>query len=343
MGDPPKDAVEEHHSCQTIISTLWTCMKTRVMFSLIIFCVTSTAIASLQNPGLNIIANIASPSTFQISVGTLIGNLLFLVGVWIFRTYFINRNWRLTFIWTALLIATNGCLQLMMVFNTWGVGQSGWFYALGSNIMLLIQGVQQVLSSLSVIEISPPGFEASVYEFLVSIGNSGIALNANLMNMFLPVFKLNGIAPCYHKVNDYWHQHYNTLLGTSTYFTMGTNVVAALLFCWFLPVGKAQCHEWLAQWKRPITGVFNLSFGGCVLFFSLTVSLLSAIPSTSCLKIAGGGGCDDAAKTTNATKENTTADCPGLNDTGDTYVLNDDTYYEGYNNTYGWFNDTFVL
>lgn len=293
LQDPPRDA-EIHHSCGTVINTLWTVMKTRVMFSLIVFCVTSTAVSSLQNPALNIIANIAAPSTFQLSIGTLIGNILFLLGVWTFRAFFINRNWRLTFIWTALLLAANGCFQLMMIFNTWGVGQSGWFYALGSNVMLLIQGVQQVLSSLSVIEISPQGFEASVYEFLISVGNSGISLNANLMNVFVPIFSLNGIARTYQEAKEHdpaKHEYYNELLGTSTYFTMITNAVAALVFCWFLPVGKQQCHIWLAQWNKRRTAVFNLSFGWSVLFFSLTISMLSAIPSTSCLKIAGGDGC----------------------------------------------------
>jgi len=293
LQDPPRD-LEQHHSCKTVLTTLWSVMKTRVMFSLIIFCVTSTAIASLQNPALNIIANIAAPSTFQLSIGTLLGNLLFLLGVWIFRSFFINRNWRLTFIWTALLLATNGCFQLMMIFNTGGIGQSGWFYALGSNIMLLIQGVQQVLSSLSVIEIAPQGFEASVYEFLISVGNSGISLNANLMNLFVPIFSLNGIAPRYQFAKDHdpaLHEHFNSLLGTSTYFVIITNAVGALCFCWFLPVGKKQCHEWLTQWKRNVTGIFNQTFGWGVLLFSLTISMLSAIPSTSCLKIAGGDGC----------------------------------------------------
>jgi len=305
LEDPPRD-FEEHHSCGTIIKTLWTVMKTRVLFSLIVFCVTSTSIATLQNPGLNIIAYIAAPSTFQISIGTLFGNLLFLLGVWIFRTFFINKNWRFTFIWTTLLIAFTGGIQLCVIFNLWGIGQSGWFYAFGSNIMLIIQGVQQVLSSLAVIEISPPGFEASVYEFLISIGNSGISLNANLMNIFVPVFDLVGIETNYHNIsnptNPHYdpskHDHFNSLLGTATYFTITVNVIAALCFCWFLPVGKAQCHEWLGQWKNKRTGIFNLVFGGTVLFFSLTVSMLSAIPSTSCLKIAGGNGCHDAVTTT---------------------------------------------
>merc|ERR1711957_315914 len=98
----------------------------------------------------------------------------------------------------------------------------------------------------------------------------GIALNANMMNLLLPIFDLNSTLSM--------HAHYNQLMGTSTYFTMIVNASAALAFCWFLPFGKQQCHDWLQQWKKPMTGLFNLSFGGGVLFFSLTISMLSAIP-----------------------------------------------------------------
>jgi hypothetical protein len=291
LEDPPSHA--EDHNLVTVVSTLWDVLKTKVVLCLIVFCIISTAIASLQNPGLFVIASIVAPSTFQQSIGTLIGNSLFLLGVWLFRKYFMNKNWRFTFVWTALLLATNGCLQLMMIFNTGGFGQTGWFYAFGSNIMLLVQGVQQVLSSLSVIEISPPGFEASIYEFLISVGNSGIALNSNIMNLLLPVFDLNGISPRTHydAVDSATRDLYNSRMASATYFTIAVNASAALVFCWFLPKGKQQCHEWLAKWRRPATGVFNLSVGWVVLLFSLTISMLSAIPSTCCLKIAGGKGC----------------------------------------------------
>jgi hypothetical protein len=300
LEDPPSE-IEEHHSLKTVLSTMWTVLKTKVVLCLIVFCITSTSVASLQNPGLNVIANVVAPSTFQLSVGTLFGNSLFLIGVWFFRTYFMNRNWRFTFVWTALLLASNGCFQLIMIFNAGGFGQSGWFYAFGNNIMLLVQGVQQVLSSLSVIEISPPGFEASVYEFLISVGNSGISLNGNIMNFLLPVFSLNGIAPNYHHVDQVEHDHYNTLLASATYFTIAVNAGAALVFCWFLPKSKQQCRDWYAQWQRPATGIFNLSLGWGVLLFSLTISLLSAIPLTCCLKIAGGSGCGATTTTTTTT------------------------------------------
>jgi len=296
LRDPPKAAEEPHHSLMTVVTTLWTVMKTKVMCCLVMFGIGSISIASLLNPAQNVIAFIANPSTFQISVGTAFGNVLFLVGVWIFRTFLINRNWRLTFIMTSVLLATNGGFQLLVIYNAWGIAQSGWFYAFGSNILLIIQGISQVLASLSVMEISPSGFEASVYEFLTSMQNSGISLNTNFQNIFLPIFSLNGIAS--HYKNEPANQpEYNSRLAASTYFTIACNVIGSMVFCWCLPKDKAQCKTWLGQWHYPLAGYWNLIFGGGVLFFSLTISILSALPATDCLQIAGGSGCNPANST----------------------------------------------
>jgi len=290
LQDPPAVAADEHHDLKTMFRTLWTVLKTKAMFCLVLFGIGSTSIASLLNPAANIVAFIANPSTFQISIGTMMGNALFLFGVYIFRTYLMNKNWRMTFIWTASLLATNCVFQLMVIFNAWGIGQNGWFYAFGSNILLIIQGVSQVLASLSVMEIAPAGYEASIYEFLTSMQNSGITLNTNIQNSLLPIFNLNGIAGAYKK-NPAEQGKFNARLAQATYFTMGANIVGCLVFCWFLPKGKAQVRTWFGQWHHSCVGVFNLVFGGGVLFFSLTVSVLSALPSTDCLRIAGGPGC----------------------------------------------------
>jgi len=295
LQDPPQQAVESH-SASEVMSVMWKVMQTKVMFFLITFALGNMAIASLLNPAQNIIAFIAAPSTLQNSVGTLAGNAMFLLGVFLFRKFFMTRNWRMTFVWTTFLLALNNGFQLMVIYNAWGVGQDGWFYAFGSNILMIIQGIAQVLSSLAVVEISPAGFEASVYEFLTSIHNAGITLNSNLQNLFVPIFNLHGISQDYFptKTNPNPPQHiYNTRMADATYFTMAVNLVGALVFCWFLPQQKHQCKEWAEDswWKRPSIGFFNVILGGGVLAFSVLVSLLSAFPATNCLKIAGGPGC----------------------------------------------------
>jgi len=305
LEDPPRQVgVEiEAHSLRQVVATVWVMMKTKVMFFLIVFALGNMAVASLLNPGANIIAYIAGPSTLQNSIGSLAGNLMFLIGVVLFRRYFMNRNWRVTFVWTALLLATNCGFQLLVINDAWGVGQDGWFYAFGNNVLMVIQGIAQVLSSLAVVEIAPVGFEATIYEFLTTIHNAGITLNSNLQNLFVPIFGLNGIACNYFPPHGPNATHcpgpslprevYNVRMAHATYFTIAVNLVGALIFCWFLPKDKLQCRTWLvdSRWHRPAVGVVNLVLGGGVLFFSVVMSVLSTLPATKCLKIAGGSGC----------------------------------------------------
>eukprot|EP00913_Durusdinium_trenchii_P015692 g14747.t1 len=226
--DPPQQVVTTH-SASDVVKVMWKVMQTKVM---------------------NIIAFIAAPSTLQNSVGTFAGNATFLIGVYLFRRHFMHRNWRMTFVWTAGILALNNGFQLMVIYNAWGVGQDGWFYAFGSNILMIIQGIAQVLSSLAVVEISPAGYEASVYEFLTSIHNAGITLNSNLQNLFVPIFDLHGIAQSYFPTKTNPHppqQLYNSHMAHATYFTMAVNLLGALTFCWFLPQQKEQCKDWAEE------------------------------------------------------------------------------------------------
>jgi len=207
LQDPPKDENHEHHSLMQIGEKLWVLMKTKVMFFLIIGMLGNMAIASLINPAQNVIQSIVSPSTLQNGVGSLFGNLIFLVGVSIFRKYLMDKNWRYTFVATGVIMALNGCFAFIMIYNVGGFGQTGWFFVFGNNVLSIIQGVSQVLSSLAVVEVAPKGFEASVYEFLTTMHNAGITLNLNLMGLLQPIFGVtsiikNGYActkPCCHE------------------------------------------------------------------------------------------------------------------------------------------------
>merc|ERR1740139_1387466 len=117
LQDPPKDETHEHHTLSQIGSTLWVLMKTKVMLFLIVGMLGNMAVASLINPAQNIIQSIVSPSTLQNGVGSLFGNQIFLVGVSLFRTYLMDKNWRYTFVATGVIMALNGVFQFIMIYN----------------------------------------------------------------------------------------------------------------------------------------------------------------------------------------------------------------------------------
>eukprot|EP00928_Gymnodinium_smaydae_P081345 TRINITY_DN64891_c0_g1_i1.p1 TRINITY_DN64891_c0_g1~~TRINITY_DN64891_c0_g1_i1.p1 ORF type:complete len:613 (+),score=62.62 TRINITY_DN64891_c0_g1_i1:170-2008(+) len=300
LRDPPRDRQGPHHRKRDQLRVLWTVSKTKVFLFLVIFSYGSITIGSLMNPASNNIANIAQPSTLQNAVGNIFGSVLFLFGVMTFRKYFMNVNWRITYLWTGILVIGQCGIQLLVVYNAWGIGQDGWFYIFGSNIMSFVSGIAQILSSLATAEIAPPGLEATVYESLASIHNAAITLNANIMNIFIPVFGLNGISsqtyfPCPPDNPNPDQDGMNASMAHATYFTIVVNIVATLFFAVFFPKTKEQTREWREDvwWHKRWVGWVCVLLTGTGFTFSVVVSFLSLFPATNCLQIAGGGGCGE--------------------------------------------------
>jgi len=315
LKDPPKDDNHVHHSTSVIVATLWNLMKTKVMFLLIVGMLLNMAVASLTNPVQNVMQGIVQPSSLNAGVGAMFGNIIFLVGVWIFRTFLMDKNWRVTFVATGVIMALNGIFMFIMIYNVGGIGQNPWFFVFGNNVLNIIQGVSQVLSSLAVVEVAPKGFEASVYEFLTTMHNAGITLNLNLMSMLQPLFGVSEIIAHGH---DYLNETTaerdkdNQKMAVCTGFTMVVNVVGVLCVAYMIPKDKAQCKDWLEApgfWKTTANGVLGSVIGWGCLLFSLTVSFLEIIPSTMCLSIAGGDGCG-------GTNEATTTGMPSATTAG---------------------------
>merc|ERR1712039_577815 len=90
-------------------------------------------------------------------------------------------------------MGTSAALQLCIIWDAWGVGQTGWFYVLGGNMIQFIQGIAQLLTSLATAELAPPGLESTVYETLISFTNGASTLGQNFLNMLIPVFHLGDI------------------------------------------------------------------------------------------------------------------------------------------------------
>lgn len=295
LQDPPKTHENNSHpSFVGSLSSMWYLLKTKAFLFLILFNIGNLAVAGLANPANNDISLIATPTTLQNSVGGLLGNLFFMAGVVAFRRYFMNRNWRFTLFWTSSLLVLTGLLGLMTIYNTWGIGQDGWFYTLTGVIPEFIVGIAQVLTSLAIAEISPSGGEAFTYEFITTLHNCAIALNMNLSNIFVPVFSLGDISLEKYQSATYREKEvYNSNMADATYLTLGINVAGLLLFMWLLPKDRYQTLEWLSDkaWHRPSVACLGLGIAVAAFAFSTLASFLSLFPETMCLKIAGGDGC----------------------------------------------------
>jgi hypothetical protein len=259
LKDPP--APEGHVSgCRGIqhaFKHVWQAMQSYAVFNLLVQSVGIYAIAGLINPANPGIQSICHPSNVQSGIGAFLGNLLFVWGVWIFRKFLLHRNWRFTLFGTQAFVALTSALAIMSVYDTWGISRNGWFFMLQNSVPMLIQGMGQVVGSLAVVEISPPGLEATIYELLISATNGSIALSAALQVKFMQVFGIQNIN--YKTFYDNETENANKL-ARATIFCLMVNLAGAAVFMWFLPRNPGQCREWRDNkaWHRPTAAILNL-------------------------------------------------------------------------------------
>jgi hypothetical protein len=274
IKEPPA-AVHHKRGCVGFVQAFgrcWQAMKSYAMFMLLIQCVGILGLASMLNPALQPIAMVANPTSFQNALGASLGNVLFVGGVFLFRKYLLTYNWRITLIWTYGMIAIASVFCVMIVHDTWGA-QSGWFYMIQNAIPQFIQGLCQVLTCLAVIEISPAGLEATIYEMMISAMNGAIALQAALQSQFAAPFDLDDIGAdgwrdnhCARN-NGTWgdtpapicHTWEERMVGAS-WMTLGINVACILIFCWFMSTNAKHCREWAAKksWHNNWAAALNL-------------------------------------------------------------------------------------
>merc|ERR1711957_423380 len=189
-----------------------------------------------------------------------IGMGLFSIGICLFRNYFMNKDWRFTLGWTNCFNIINIALFFPMIHNWWGF-QNGWFISIAPSILQVIIGIAQVLTSLAVVEISPPGMEATIYEFLTQVHNAAITINAVLSSDFIGWLGIEGISDPQTYKDD--QAYYNRQMSLGSYAAMGIVIVGTVLASLCLPKDKDTCHRWLGKksWNNPWVGILNLCLG----------------------------------------------------------------------------------
>jgi hypothetical protein len=278
LKDPPIAEDDDHHGVRgcagmgVALGRCWQAMQSYAVFMLLVQVLGLLALAGMLNPALQLIAMVASPSSFQNSLGASIGNGLFVVGVFLFRKFLLTKNWRYTLVFTYGGLGICVIFGIMIIYDTFGISQNGWFYMFQNALPQIIQGLCQVLSCLAVIEISPPGLEATIYELLISSMNGAQTLGVAFQSALATPFNLDEItgqgwadAHC-SKSNGTWSDHpepicstYERNMADASWLTLGVNVASVFAFVWFMPRNAAHCREWAAKtsWQNWKVGLMN--------------------------------------------------------------------------------------
>lgn len=287
LKDPPDPAslqLEEHaeggeaHGKGHGLAALWKAIRNYAVFMLIVQNLGNIAFAGFVSPAFQAIANIVTPTTLQQSIGNIFSWGLFSCGVWIFRKFFMNSNWRFTLVWTNCLAILNAAINFAIIYDWGGVCQNPWFYTFGTQILSITVGIAQVLSSLAVVEISPPGLEATVYELLTTVHNGAITLTGVMTEKMITPLHIDEIT---NKTTYLANQEYfNSQMGIATWITMAFILFGTFGFMWFMPKNKDECRRWrdtTGCWESTGMGLLNIAMAIVPCGYSITSTIMTLI------------------------------------------------------------------
>merc|ERR1712050_468972 len=173
-----------------------------------------------------------------------------------------GKSWRMTLFMSQFFLALANCCLLMSIYDVGGFSRNGWFYMFANNIPSMIQGIGRIVSSLPVIEISPVGLEATVFELLTSANNGAMSMNSALQTLLGVPFQLGDVNAdnFFGKAHADKVPEYEERLMLATVTATLINVVAAFIFMFFLPRNAEHCKTWANKksWHKNWAAVLNV-------------------------------------------------------------------------------------
>jgi len=287
LEDPPEEDDAHHETgCTGVVKavgTLWTATKSYAVWSIVVYAIGIFGIAGLINPADQIVSDIADANSIQTGTGTILSYAFLIVGIQLFKNFFLNGNLRTLSIWAYLMNALLQLPELPLVYLgwKWPPTVTGYFYQVQSDLPSLMQAIAFCLVQLIVVDIAPPGLEASVYEFLLTAVNISQSVASILQAILVRAMDLNslngGVYKGYHNENNSStynltkYHYYESRMATGIYVTVAVASVAAIWFSYFLPRNAKECREWasIESWHSNSVAGVNFGMLGFMIIFTL--------------------------------------------------------------------------
>lgn len=240
-------------SIKHYLHDLWSVLQNLTTLYLIIFVIGIGSLTNFTN-----IANIylqyylIELTNFEAGIDTITTYLATAIGVWLFKTYLIHRNWRYTQYLSTMFSALLSLAWISAYYNKGGT-MNAWYTIFIDLDQQFAQGLAQVLYSMAVIELAKPGLESTTYELIITVGNAALLVQSIIATQLLVPLKATGCDDDGHcpsnTVNTSSLQAFNNSNGPEKY-TLYTiilviiSIIATLIFTQFLPNSRNECQEW---------------------------------------------------------------------------------------------------
>ena len=263
-------------------------LRSKALFYVVAYHFLSGMIGGISTTAGGLVKNYwAGVQNLQNQLFSLVGNLLFALGLWLVRRHFLNVDWRLMLLATSVLL---NCVDMPFVFLTvFDVVRNQYFY-LGETVLVEIPAAANfVVSTFVIVEMAENGNEGLVYGLLTTVANLGGPFARAIANQLYGLFTPSlGDSDNYIADTPLFRRVVAASFVLSYIFSFAS--LATLLL---LPTQKEQAQLRKKTWPyADVYAVTTLALVGVALAYSLTVNLLSMFPDTMCLRFAGGDGCE---------------------------------------------------
>ena len=258
-------------------------LLSRPIYQLIFFTIINQTLAGLVNStNSNYSSLVLGVTPLQNNLNVVLQYVLVISGMMVIKTWFLNFSWRKMFIFslTVQVILTN----LIYLF-VWDVSHDAWLYTFLSATNQFAYGMNFIIGSFFVVEIALPGQEAITYSILSTVHNLAIPLTTVISNQLLTAFDYLDNASIKADTTDF-RTNWSYLQLVITILNM-CSLFALFLF----PTQKAHAQALMKKPSNRAIGWTIFALGVLLLLYTTVTIVLTIMPSTQCLEIAGGSGC----------------------------------------------------
>ena len=275
-------------SCGTACSRVHTMLSSGATFEVVLYMFLGGALGGIgTTAGAEITRLWAGVQNLQSNLFRFASSLIFVAGLWLTRRYFLGASWRkMILITTIVMSVIDAPFTFLTIF---GVVRNQYFFLGEAFLVSLPRATSFVVSIYVIVELAEEGGEGLAYGVLTTIGNLSGPLSTVLSNYVFGHFFFPSLSDSKNYVDDTPEFRKEVAWSYVLSYVFG---FSALLLLPLLPDQKEETQE--RKRTRPRSQYYTLItclIIALALGFSLTLNILSVIPSTMCLEIAGGEGC----------------------------------------------------
>ncbi|ETW03733.1 hypothetical protein H310_05109 [Aphanomyces invadans] len=218
------------------------------------------------------------------SIFSMASTALMAFGMVLTNWYFLDADWRvLVALTTVAIVAVDSFVSALTIGD---IVRNQWFYLGAPVLNNLPQGIRFVVSGFVTVEVTDAGHEGATYGLVTTVGNLATPL-ASAASSFI-----DGFFHVYQTDIDRDTPDVRNRVAYTygiAYAMKLTSLVTLLL----LPAQKRQAQTLKREGGRqPWIGTLTLAVTGLSLVVGVGTNLLAILPATSCMKMAGGPGCN---------------------------------------------------